>query len=449
MTFEFKHIDDFKFILPDWGGNPIEKFTQHFFKDYGLQFALLEIATIKNRTGIGDILLWTSESENAQEIIDTYQDIINGIQKKYKINLPEFHCWYDHFNYSYILNYQNSDVKNNIGYNRYNFNWCPISANKNNYPLIDKNHYLSKNVILNFLNGYGKKIYDKLLFKYPYFSIIIKPISFPNHIKNQHPYEIGTFYLHFATCEHVPTDKYYEFLNNFFIIWVKEYAAILIEEFKKQISNIEEEMEAYCLPPWEHMNGKKKMFHLIKKYIIKIYTTKKDSLEKELFAITKKVILFLLDNDEQHLKDIYYKHKTKGLQDLIKQKNKISQEEFIECFEKIIIQREIFKLLLLGNIAPDKIHNYFSENYISGNKNTSKKGYFWSNRFIPLKYKPTNESEIRVDESLDEIKQSLSSWEKSFIEKYITITKKQSETNPEKALEVIKLLECWSEPNFS
>lgn len=440
MNFEFKHIDDFECILPQWGGSPFKQHIEYYFKNYGLLFALVEISTIKNLTGIGDIYIWTDNPEKAKEKIKEYEKIIKLVQHEKQLNIAEYKCWYEYFNYSYILLFNNDSSECQKIYNRYKYDWTPYS-NKKKYPLISKDEILPHEKIFDYLNLYAKKMVDFELYKYPHYAIIIKPISFPRPQKNQPPYEVGTFYLHFATSEFVSKDIYLQFINQFFIVWLKEYAVTLIEQFKEIPVFVNTEIED-CLPPWKEHPTRSKMYHTIEYYLKQIYINHKLELEEKLYAILKEVIIFILSGNLKINDDIYYVFKSIGIEDLKEKEDKLTLSEILDIYKKIIIQREIFKILLIADIDTEHIHNYFKENDITGKNYSDKVGYFWSNRFIPLKSGKTK-SEIKVNETIVEIKQSLSKWEKSFIRKYIDILTQNSFINSDKADYLISELKSW------
>lgn len=435
MANSFQHKDDFEYILPDWGSKPIEKFVQFFFKNFELQFALIEITTIKNRTGIGDILIWTADLEAAKVKASEYQNIIKQIQKETNLNLAEYKCWYEHFNHSYIFLAKNEIKEETLAsYNRYKYEWREIPSENDKHPDIKNDNRLSKNEVIDFLNNYADKMHAFELHKYPHYSIIIKPISFPREKKNLPPYEVGTFYVHIGTSKEVSFDKYYEFINNLFLVWMKDYAVTLIEEFKK----IELPSNSYdeCLPPWKEHPRRRNMYSKIKDDIISIYTNYKSNLEDDITSLMTEFVYFLISDDHPIKDELFSKFKSNGIDDLYKNKGTLSKADFEDGFKKVLIQREVFKVLLVGGINPANIHGYLKENDIGNENYSDKVNYFWTNRFIPTicdKTKRNHRSHINVDDTIKEIKTSLSVWEKQLLTKYLIIIESSINVNNSKA----------------
>lgn len=442
MNHSFEHIDDFDDILDDWSENAFRQHISHFFKPYELLFGLVEIATLKNRTGVGDIYIYTDQNEiESGQRIRHYRAIINKVQSNKKINLSEYKEWYKSFNHYYIYTYQNEGRAVQLESYKYNCRWWKFDQEAK-YPFVDKENVIERSIILDYLNYYADLMHnDFRLSKYPFYAILIKPISFPVPEKHSITYPVGTFYLHFATAKPVPKDKFKEFINQFFIVWLKDYGVTLIEEFTK----ITPAEDRSYIPPFSKDPKKVKKLQKVEPYLREIYIKHKSELECDIFEVCQNILEHLIMSNKNIDDALHDKFHSIGLNDLLNNMN-LNHSQKIEQFRRIMIQREVFKLLLLDkDYSAGHIHKYFVENDLNKEKkNTADKlSYFWVNRFIPIKCKSGSKTEINKEQTILEIKRFLSEWEKTFIRKYIELADDINNFSTDKKLRIISGLKDY------
>lgn len=393
----FKEIDDYDWIVGKSFQSESEQFTaliRSFMppdKAQNLIFCLFEKVTITNKSKIGDIHLLSHDSQDKKKkIIEKYKQIIKSVIDEKKFNPSEHIEWYKSRK-TYFSEGENvsADVH---GFDGECYEWYsdfPENASKDESFSL-KEGEISKEEIIQYLDLYAQKLEDELLKKYPFYTVLIKPIC----VKNPQTgmiYPLGNIYLHFGFLEKIEKDKLekllYRLINRLWVIWFRAQGHVLIEEIQTIVKNDVEQKSQNKFQPKLPKDPRIKEGSRGGILLNQFITQFESDLEKQqkLKDASLLIIQKLKDENIDFREDI--------------RENKIPTfkrttppEKWNECnYNKILgfyIRRRIviaFYIVLSINIK--RIHSLFVTGVDDVNYRTSAQSlyaYFWNNLYLSL-----------------------------------------------------------------
>ncbi|MFC2175954.1 hypothetical protein ACFLR1_03170 [Bacteroidota bacterium] len=458
MDFEFKHIDDFEFIIPrdKWRmGNDFKALVDKFFPDDNdLIIALIEMNSLSDINKIGERYLFSEHLDvEGQEFLKNYEDIVNQVYRDMNLNVTCYVDWYKR--QSYIL--KRSQRTTEFNFPRSRIDWEQAAGTQKKIEKRDDTEFaklkpdiLKETDITDYLSHYGKLLHEKLGFnQYPHYCVIIRPISVSE--KGRETVPLGNIFLHFATMTEKTDEFYLHFINEFLLVWFKKNGVKIIREIKFEAIEGHKGRKATktYLPNFSHLkNGQarqrlskllKPKYHLTLEQCYDDYfnsDTKINSFIEKCMNMAKiAIVKFTViqeclnkhntsSNKEILIPPLKLNEISNCAPDTVKFWDKYGQHNLIEhgseCFELVLLKRELFKI---GFLCFEIERNVLVNLIVKGEFNTatnsaaSDHNFIWTELFLPWQSKQAIRPE-HLPNFRQAIENSFSVLEKDLFDKY-------------------------------